>query len=249
MYRLSQHLQDLWREHAAAIKAGLALLAALAFGVWWFYEPPVSVGEAASERGRVLILMHGHGAAKDDLEPLANELSQVAPGVRFVLPAGPHRHGSGRTWYPYFTAGSQAEVDRRMLELRQQAREVVSKIVADLKADGVAPERIYVGGFSQGATVALDVVMSPEGAELGGLVSLSGGALDLDLTPLAERAKLRAFVSHGSADRVTKPSTSTDLAQALEEGGHEVQLVTFPSGHTIAPMVRQALGEFLAAGE
>jgi predicted esterase len=246
---LKQRLQDLWGQHTAAIKALLAVLALVVFSVWWFYEPPVTVGPEASESGRVLILMHGHGAAKDDLQPLANELARTATNVRFVLPAGPHAHGSGRTWYPRFTASSQAELDRRMLELRQEARQVVHDAVTELKASGVAPEQIYVGGFSQGATVALDFVMSPEGAELGGLVSLSGGALDLDLAPLAERAKLRAFVSHGGADRVTEPSSSKALVDALQDGGHDVTPVTFPGGHTIAPVVRQSLATFLAEGD
>ncbi|HTM46184.1 MAG TPA: hypothetical protein VL137_14590, partial [Polyangiaceae bacterium] len=171
--------------------------------------------------------MHGRGAPKDDLQSLADELSQAAPGTRFILPAGPHPLGRGRTWYPHFTESTQEAVDRHLLQLRAQARGVVMDIVRDLRAQGIPDERIYVGGFSQGATVALDVVLSPEGSQLGGLISLSGGALELDFAPLKRRALLHAFVSHGRSDPVINNRFSQSLVAALKLGGHEVQLVEF----------------------
>jgi predicted esterase len=154
--------------------------------------------------------------------------------------------GKGRTWYPHFTESSQEAVDRHLLQLRAQARNVVMDIVKDLRSQGVADERIYVGGFSQGATVALDVVLSAEGAKLGGLISLSGGALDLDLSPLNGRAKLHAFVSHGTSDHVINNSFSKSLVTALQHSGHEVQFVEFEGDHAIPATVRHALGLFLA---
>jgi predicted esterase len=191
--------------------------------------------------------MHGRGAPKDDLQSLADELSQAAPGTRFILPAGPHPLGRGRTWYPHFTESTQEAVDRHLLQLRAQARGVVMDIVRDLRAQGIPDERIYVGGFSQGATVALDVVLSPEGSQLGGLISLSGGALELDFAPLKRRALLHAFVSHGRSDPVINNRFSQSLVAALKQGGHEVQLVEFDDGHAIPATVRHALGLFLHA--
>jgi hypothetical protein len=51
-----------------------------------------------SERGGTLVLLlHGYGAAGDDLVPLAREL--VRPRARFVVPAAPLPSGAGRAWW------------------------------------------------------------------------------------------------------------------------------------------------------
>ncbi|MCH8189089.1 MAG: hypothetical protein IIB66_10430, partial [Proteobacteria bacterium] len=92
-------------------------------------------------------------------------------------------------------------------------------------SDGVSPDQIYVGGFSQGATVALDVVLEDE--RYGALVSMSGGSLQLDLEPLSERSPLRAFVSHGKSDSVLNISKSRAIVAALKAGQHPVEFVEF----------------------
>ncbi len=241
-------LRDRLEENAGAVKAALVLALVGAFAWWWFADPPVEVGPSPGPTGRVLILLHGAGASKTDLEPLAEQLAQTAPKVTFIMPSAPHSSGLGRTWYPSFTAESQQAVDARMLELRAEARAVVMEIVDDLKSDNVPTKQIYVGGFSQGATVALDVVLTgPAGAELGGLVSLSGGALALDLAPLQQRATLRAFVSHGKSDSVLGGGNSKKLVDALEKGGHEVEFLEFDGGHTVPFEAVKSLAAFLSA--
>ena len=235
-------------ENAGAIKAALVVAVAIVVTWWWFADPPVEVGPTPGPTSRVLILLHGHGASKTDLEPLAEQLLAAAPNVSFIMPSAPHRTGLGRTWYPSFTADSQQAVDARMLELRAEARAVVMEIVDDLKSDHVPANQIYVGGFSQGATVALDVVLAgPAGAELGGLVFLSGGGLAIDLAPLEDRAALRAFVSHGKSDSVVGSGTSKTLVAALQDSDHEVEFVQFEGGHTVAAPAVESLGAFLAA--
>jgi phospholipase/carboxylesterase len=193
--------------------------------------------------GRAVILMHGRGAAANDLQPLADQLSKVAPKVKFILPAGPLTFGPGLAWYPRASETGPAELD----QARTHARSVVMAAVEQLRKEGFDDSQLWVGGFSQGASVALDLVLSPEGARLGGLISLSGGVLELDLLRLQRRAKLRAFVSHGTADPVLDISTSKRLVSALEQYRHQVQFVQFEGAHTIPPIVREQLAAFLAS--
>jgi phospholipase/carboxylesterase len=193
--------------------------------------------------GHAVILMHGRGASADDLQPLADQLSTSAPKVKFVLPAGPLRFGPGLAWYPRTSDTASAAMD----QARVRARGVVMDAVKQLRKEGFDDPQIYVGGFSQGATLALDMVLSPEGSRLGGLISLSGGVLELDLSQLQRRAKLRAFVSHGTADSVLDISTSQRLVAALQQYQHPVQFVEFDGAHTIPTIVRERLGAFLAA--
>lgn len=187
--------------------------------------------------------MHGRGASANDLQPLADQLSKVAPKVKFILPAGPLTFGRGLAWYPRANETAPAEMD----QARTRARGLVLDAVKQLRKEGFDDSQLLVGGFSQGATVALDVVLSPEGARLGGLISLSGGVLELDLLRLQRRAKLRAFVSHGTADPVLEFSTSKGLVAALQQNHHPVQFVEFDGAHTIPAIVREQLGAFLAS--
>ena len=240
-------MNDWIQRNGTALKLALLVAGAVAVLWWWSSDPPVRVGESPGPESRVLILLHGHGASKTDLEPLAQQLADVAPGMTFIMPSAPHRVGMGRTWYPSFSADSQEEVDTRLLELRAEARDVVTEIVDGLIDDGVPVEEIYVGGFSQGATVALDVVLeTPDDVMPGGLVSLSGGAFVLDLSSLNARPALRVFVSHGKRDGVLGSGRSRDLVAALDAAGHEVEFVHFDGGHAIPVGVIERLGDFLA---
>lgn len=233
------------RTGASSLRLGIALVC-LALLQCRSTEPAPKPKPAAPVRQRVVLLMHGHGAARDDLLPLSQRLQQLAPKVRFELPGAPHDYGRGASWYPPFESAKPEEAEQLTLELRAQARQVVFDFIDRLAAEGVRESDIYVGGFSQGATVALDVVSSQRGAHLGGLISLSGGALDLDLGGLARRAPLRAFVSHGSADPRLPQRKSLQLVRALQQEGHSVRWVPFGGGHSIPPEVVQALGQFLA---
>lgn len=241
-------MRDWIEDHQDQLKAGVPVVALVALLWWWIADPAVVVGPAPAHGGHALILLHGHGASKTDLQPLAEELARGAPEMTFMMPSGPHRAMMGRTWYPSFTADSQQAVDARMLELRGEARDVALDLIDELQSAGVAPGDIYVGGFSQGATVALDVVMNgAAGANLGGFVSLSGGSLPLELEPLSGLAPQRVFVSHGSRDRVLDAEYSRRLVKALQASGHTVTFVEFEGGHEIAEEARTALAQFLGA--
>lgn len=238
-------IRDWLEENADGAKALAVAVLAVTLLWWMLADPAVRVGPSPGPGGRVLILLHGHGASKTDLEPVALQLSAMAPRVSFVMPSGTHSMIRGRTWYPSFREDTQEAVRVRMLELRAEARAVATELADDAISDGVSPDQIYVGGFSQGATVALDVVLEDE--RYGALVSMSGGSLQLDLEPLSERSPLRAFVSHGKSDSVLNISKSRAIVAALEAGQHPVEFVEFDGRHEIPQEVIDALGAFLAA--
>lgn len=216
-------------------------------GYWWYSSLPLTVGPAPGSASRVLILLHGHGASKSDLLPLAQELSRNLPGWHFVLPEAPERVGfGGRTWFPRTYAKTHSELAQKVTQIRADARAVVFDIIEDLIAAGLDPERIYVGGFSQGASVALDVLaFGHNGVDLGGLVSLSGGSFDVELDRLGEQLPLRAFVSHGRNDPVLPVTSSRNLVRELESYGHTVEFIEFAGGHQVPGEVVESLLQFL----
>jgi phospholipase/carboxylesterase len=251
---LRDQLEEAWDwvlDHQGLVKTtvfGAALSGLIAWGLYSkLVDPPVEVGASLEAESRVVILLHGHGASKTDLEPLAEQLSAAAPRVSFILPQAPHSIGGGFTWYPSFSAPSQEAVAGILLQFRAQARAVVVEQINVAREEGVPDDEIYVGGFSQGATLALDVFLNEPGMQdLGGVVSMSGGALELEVESLVDVAPRRTFVSHGTTDRVLNATPSREIVEILEDGGHEVTYVEFEDGHTIPPEVVADLGAFLA---
>ncbi len=220
---------------------------------WWMRDSVIHVGAEPGPGVLSVILLHGHGAPADDLKGLAIKLVKQtqSPNLCFLVPAGPYAASMrGRTWQKQVRASSKEELEVLIEEMKIESREIVYKLVRGLKDDGVSPKNIFVGGFSLGAITSLDVVLDEgEGAEIGGLISLSGGARDLDLGPLEDRAALRAFVSHGTSDRVIGIGKSQELVRALEENGHDVTWVEFEGGHQIPNKIIRALAEFLVESQ
>ncbi len=230
----------------------LLLLAIPAFLAWWWMRDSViHVGADPAPGVLSVILLHGHGAPGDDLKGLAIKLVKQtqSPNLCFLVPAGPYAASMrGRTWQKQVRASSKEELQVLLEEMKNESREIVYKLIRQLKDDGVSPENIFVGGFSLGAITSLDVILD-QGEEIGGLISLSGGARDLDLGPLEDRAALRAFVSHGTSDRAIGMGMSKRLVEALEENGHDVTWIEFEGGHQIPNKIIRALAEFLVESQ
>src|SRR6478735_2349298 len=133
--------------------------------------------------GPVVVLMHGYGAPGTDLVSLWRELA-VPHEVRFVFPEAPlETDFGGRAWWPIDMIRLQTErfseggAERLMAEVPpgiDAARAAVLELLAVLERDfGAVPEQTLIGGFSQGAMLATDVVLRSSRA-FGGLALLSG---------------------------------------------------------------------------
>ena len=123
-----------------------------------------------------------------------------------------------------------------------EARARVVELLADLPGRlGVAPERVALGGFSQGAMLSTDVALHFEGP-LGALLVFSG-TLVSEAT-WAERAPRRAglpvLIAHGRRDALLPFSGAERLRALLEGAGLDVTFVPFDGGHTMGaePLAR-----------
>ena len=161
-------------------------------------------------------------------------------------------------------ADELAEIERRM---RQQAlgirditevpeglSAVTDAVVALLEklegALGPAPDKIVLGGFSQGAMLALNVALrSPR--PLAGLVLLSGTHIAAnEWAPLFQArahgaAPLAVFQSHGREDPVLPFAVSEGLRETMSAAGIPVEWVPFPGGHGIPQGVLAGVSTFL----
>jgi phospholipase/carboxylesterase len=213
--------------------------------------------------GPVLVLMHGFGAPATDLVPLFRAIS-VPPEVRFVFPAAPllldavaPDEVAARAWWMIDVARLQAAVlSGDAVDLAREnppglkaARSAVVEMLGALEQELAAPpERVVLGGFSQGAMLATDVVLRAERPPAG-LVILSGAPICADEWKelAANRAGLPVLQSHGRADPILPYQGGEWLRDLLAGSRLPVDFVAFNGGHGIPSGVLERLGPFVVS--
>jgi len=208
-------------------------------------------------RGPVVVLLHGFGAPGDDLVPLWRTLSAPAE-TRFVFPVAPIDLGpaymGGRAWWPL---DLEERMRRQALGEKRDVSEVpegldTARARVDALLDDVertlkpAPGKLVLGGFSQGAMLALDTALRST-RPLAGLVLLSGTHIAANewASRFDARRGLPVFMSHGQSDELLPFAIAERLKNTLAERGLPVEWAPFRAGHGIPPGVVDALGAFL----
>lgn len=211
-------------------------------------------------KGPAVLLCHGYGAPGDDLAAFARVID-AGPGARWFFPEAPLSIDfgggyEGRAWWPIDMEELQRSVMRGDLKSLQDrapagletAREALAACVDELVArEGVDPKSLLVGGFSQGAMLTTEWLLSARPG-VAGLCVLSGTIINAerwrdDLGAGAARG-LAILQSHGAADTILPFALAEGLRGMLEGGGARVEFHGFRGGHEIPPRVVDALGAF-----
>lgn len=201
--------------------------------------------------GAAACLLHGYGAGMGDLAPLAPLLGDFdwhfpdAP-----LPAGPG--APGRAWIPLDQALFQECLARDDFSAMvtpdslRHARRAVDLVAALLDELASRHDRVLLGGFSQGAEVALKAALTRGGVD--GLAVLSGLFVSEELWSghRGRRLPMATFQSHGTRDAVVPFSEGERLRDLLLSinPGHEFH--AFDGGHEVPGQVVGALAAFLS---
>lgn len=210
----------------------------------------IRAGKGTAEDLTVLCL-HGYGADKHDLAPLAQEL-KTKRALTWVFPDAPQTlDWGGKAWWPIDVAAFEAaqrggkprDLSGGEPEGLPQAREA---ILALLKAQDIAPDKLVLMGFSQGSMLAVDLALRLPVAPAG-VAILSGTFVDSKtvrtLAPL--KKGLRFFQSHGSVDPILGFPQALALEKELKAAGWDGKLQRFEGGHAIPGEVLAALGKWL----
>ncbi len=172
----------------------------------------------------LLVLLHGAGGRATDI---ANPFVEGAEANGIVLLAPDSR---GRTWDVIVGA-----YGRDVAFIDEALRETFARVRVD-------PERVAVGGFSDGASYALSLGLN-NGALFRHVLAFSPGFA----APTRHEGRPRVFVSHGIHDRVLPiDPCSRRLVPMLRGAGHDVDYREFDGGHVVPPeMISAALARFL----
>jgi len=204
-----------------------------------------------------VILLHGFGANAHDLAPLADWLDPQGlknwyfPGGILRLPLGPFYEA--RAWAMFDLREADVALKsgnfRAWLETQAHQIEKPSQVIGRF-AERLAEQhkKIWIGGFSQGAMVALDAALATP-LEWAGLVLLS----TTFATPTRwenflknEKRHFKILQSHGTQDLILPFSEADALSQKLASFGHAIEFHTFNGGHEIPESVLQAIQKFLS---
>jgi phospholipase/carboxylesterase len=198
---------------------------------------------AAGDPEGALVLLHGRGADQHDLADLVDAFDP-ARRLLGVLPRGPlSLPPGGAHWYvvpgvgfpdPATFAASYAALGALLDGLPA--------------AQGVPAERIVVGGFSQGAVMALALGLGTTRPAPAAVVGMSGfvPAVEGFAPDLEGRPELPVFISHGTYDPVI-PVDFAHAARDLLRGHVTLTYRETPVPHTVDPALVPEIATFVAA--
>lgn len=185
----------------------------------------------------LVVFLHGYGADGADLLGLADVLGPHLPGVAFMAPDAPERcvgGGFGYQWFPipWLDGSPQAAAEAG---LDAAAGDLNAFLDARLAEEGLAPERLVLIGFSQGAMMGLHVAPRRPQA-VAGVVAISGRLLRPEALAAEAVVKPPVLLMHGDQDPVVPFEDMGRAGDALVRAGFPTYgHVMKGTGHGIAP--------------
>jgi phospholipase/carboxylesterase len=182
-----------------------------------------------------VVLLHGRGTNEHDLFPLIDLLDPdrrlvgVTPRGPLTLPPG------GAHWYVV------REVGYPDPDTFRASFEILSSWLEELPTElGFPPDRLVVGGFSQGCAMSYALALGPAPARPKALIALSGFIPRVDgfEIDLAGR-RLPVAIGHGTYDPIIPVQFGREARDLLERAGFDVIYRESPMAHSVDP-------EFLA---
>jgi len=185
----------------------------------------VSGGRPLAEARAALILLHGRGATAESILTLAQELNQ--PEFAYLAP-----QAAGYTWYPYSFLAPIPQNEPGITS----GIAVVYALVEQIASAGISYERIVIGGFSQGACLALEFT-ARHARRYGGVLGYNGGLIGPEGTPRDYPGSLGGtpiFLGCSDVDAHIPKERVELTAEVLSKLGGQVSMRLYPGmGHTI----------------
>lgn len=181
------------------------------------------MNDETAQAEHVLVLLHGRWFKTGSMKKLAAQID--LPGVACVAPAAPDR-----SWYPERFMEPRAVNEPELSRAIGQIHETLDR----LAAEGVEPERIIFGGFSQGACVACEA-LAQRPRPLGALVVLCGGLMganedELVQPPAAALEGLPVLLTGTEQDDWIPVERVERTAAILTAAGAQVDMRIHPPG-------------------
>ncbi len=213
--------------------------------------PPPVIVEASQKPTAAVIWLHGLGADAHDFEPVVPALSpKLRTYTRFYFPNAPRRPvtiNGGMVMPAWYDITEMDLTKRQDNNGTRESAQLVHGYIAEQVAEGIAPERIVLAGFSQGGAIVLHTGVRYE-KKLAGIMALST-YLPLADKVEAERSEanqgLAIFMGHGEFDGVIPIRHAQASEQQLKKLGYNVEFHSYPMEHNVIMPEIQAVSAWL----
>jgi len=213
------------------------------------------VAGTLSPASKVVLLLHGFGANEQDFPPILPYLKN-APGYSWIFPRAPLELDlgfgqQGYAWYPLRISelqkdqntGGMSAMVKTALEGFDSARKKIEDLISETK---IPFSQWTLSGFSQGSTVALDVLLRHQ-EQAAGVGIFSGTYVKEAGWDVSAKAKpgQRYLITHGRQDAVLRFSFSEELNETFIEAGWQGEFIPFSGGHEFPPLAIEAFDRLL----
>jgi predicted esterase len=193
-------------------------------------QPTLHAGSPLEEAQAAVILVHGRGATAESILTLADEFEPGTAGRSKLAYLAPQARGN--TWYPYSFLSPVPQNEPGI----SSGIALLAGLVEKLAGRGIPHQRIILGGFSQGACLALEFV-ARHARRYGGVFGYSGGLIGPDGTPRDYPGSLAGtpvFLGCSDVDFHIPKERVELTADVLQKLGGEVTMRLYPGlGHTV----------------
>ncbi len=208
--------------------------------------------ESGEEIRKIMVLCHGFGAPGEDLVGIAEELLErtASPdGVQLIFPAAPLSLDElgmpgGRAWWLLSIAKLVAAMEEgRFEQVREEVPEgidtarnyLTETIEIALERSSLTAAQLVLGGFSQGAMLAMDVACRGLNAPPAAMCLYSGALICEKQWRLAapKLAACQVVQSHGKQDPILPFTMGVWLRDLLLKSNCNVDFIEFNGPHTI----------------
>lgn len=186
---------------------------------------PLIVESSSSKAIATLIFLHGLGDTGQGWASTMKYLAASLPQFRLVLPTAPTRpvtlnnHFPMPAWYDIFSLSLiNHKVDEAGILQSQK------KIIEIVEKEKQCGKKVFVGGFSQGAAIALQVGL--QCSDVSGVVALSGYYALPDMT--VKNQQVSIFMAHGTSDSVVDYSWGHRSYESLKSKNLNVIFKSYP---------------------
>lgn len=201
----------------------------------------VPSGRPDTDEMPMVVVMHGRGADANDLADIAPMLDG-GDGFRFLFPNAPKPWEAapgqtyGFTWFDGWPpkGTSLAESRKLLLDFIEEAATRYP----------TPPGKIVIAGFSQGALMALDAGLRSE-HPVAGVVAMSGGLFEEDLSHLSRRKDVPVLIVHGTGDEVVPVTAARRARHLLGEYGLQPEYHEYPMEHQLSAESLETVRKFI----
>ncbi len=200
-----------------------------------------------------IIWLHGLGADGHDFEPIVPQLGlgDAGDAIRFIFPYAPTMPVTINggyimpAWYDIRHSDLSLAHDRD--GIIRSAGEIQMLIDREIMR-GIAPQRIILAGFSQGAAMALYIGLR-QSQPLGGIIALSGYLLLPEEAAAWQTASHTTpiFMAHGVEDPIVPYALGDQARRTLLAHQYPVTWHSYPMAHQLCQQEIAHIGGWISA--